>query len=323
MPVNLTYKRKQQRRQLPTKAIFLWILFTSLLFTGLLFVSRLHIFLRTHNNKVRKTTPSLRETMEKESALLSLPPPIREAAQLIWDFHHVKTPLQKSDVILALGTNDIRVAERAAELYLQGYAPLLVFSGGVGALTRGMFGGVSEAARFKEVAVKAGVPPEAILCEEASTNTGENIRFTQALLLARQQGIPPPTSILLVQKPFMERRTLATFMKQWAPPLPTFSVTSPQIPLAQYPMEGVNRMGLSDVLETMCGDLQRIAVYPALGFQTWQDIPQGVWEALKLLIREGVSGPQLMLVPGASPGSREPGDYQGLGEDHPPPKGEQ
>ena len=183
-------------------------------------------------------------------------------------------------------------------------------------MTRGMFGGQSEAANFREVAVRAGVPPEAILCEELSTNTGENIRFTQALLA--QQGRGAPASLILVQKPFMERRTLATFMRQWGPPLPTFSVTSPSIPLSLYPREGVHRMGLSDILETMCGDLQRIAVYPAKGFQAFQAIPQGVWEALKLLIREGVSGPQLLLVPGAMAGSRDPRDYQGLGEEHPP-----
>ena len=249
----------------------------------------------------------------------TLSPSVREAAQLIWDYHLVRTPLQKSDAILALGSNDSRVAERAAELYLQGWAPLVVFSGGVGALTRGMFGEQSEAAAFREVAVRAGVPPEAILCEEKSTNTGENIRFTQALLAAQQGGRGgAPASLILVQKPFMERRTLATFTRQWGPPLPTFSVTSPNIPLSLYPQEGVHRMGLRDILETMCGDLQRIAVYPAQGFQTFQAIPQGVWEALKGLIREGVSGPQLLLVPGATAGSREPRDYLGLGEEHPP-----
>ena len=47
----------------------------------------------------------------------------------------METPLHRCDAILALGSHDVRVAERAAELYLQGYAAWLIFSGGYGALT--------------------------------------------------------------------------------------------------------------------------------------------------------------------------------------------
>ena len=66
-------------------------------------------------------------------------PSIDELSQIIWDYHHLNHQLEKSDLILALGSNDLRVAERAADLYLQGWAPRLMFSGNVGALTRGKF----------------------------------------------------------------------------------------------------------------------------------------------------------------------------------------
>ena len=56
-------------------------------------------------------------------------------AQQLWDYHHVNQNLQKSDCILVLGSHDLRVAERGAELYLQGWAPLLIMSGGLGRLT--------------------------------------------------------------------------------------------------------------------------------------------------------------------------------------------
>lgn len=45
----------------------------------------------------------------------------------------------------------------------------------------------TEAEIFAERAVARGVPPTAILTETKATNTGENIRFTQALL--REKGI--------------------------------------------------------------------------------------------------------------------------------------
>lgn len=250
-------------------------------------------------------------------ALAALPPDISSAVHLIWDYLQLNHTIAPAAAILALGSNDVRVAERAADLYLAGLAPLLIFSGGVGALTAGQYGGRSEAAAFADAAAARGVPRAAMLVEGASTNTGENIRFTRALLEAR--GAPPPASLILVQKPFMERRTLATFLAQWGPPpTPAFAVTSPRVALANYPDARVQRLGLADVIETMCGDLQRIAVYPARGFQVPMPIPADVWAALRLLVRAGFGGPQLIRAPGAPVGSRELEDYEGLAAEAPP-----
>lgn len=255
------------------------------------------------------------------STLEALPPAVATAATLIWDYHQLCHPLPSSPAtaILALGSNDPRVATRAAELYLAGAAPLLLFSGGVGALTAGQYGGLSEAAAFAGIAAGMGVPRSAILVEGASTNTGENIRFSRALLEGALAGAPV-ASLILVQKPFMERRTLATFLAQWgAGRAPDFAVTSPRLGLREYPVKGAHRLGLRDVVEVMCGDLQRIAVYPAKGFQVWQDIPAPVWAALKLLVRAGY-GAHMMRVAGAPAGSTEPCDYEGLAAEAPPSK---
>ena len=43
---------------------------------------------------------------------------------------------EPSDLILVLGSHDTRVAERGAELFLNNYAPLILFSGGLGNLTK-------------------------------------------------------------------------------------------------------------------------------------------------------------------------------------------
>ncbi|HYK56616.1 MAG TPA: YdcF family protein, partial [Flavisolibacter sp.] len=102
-------------------------------------------------------------------------------ARKLWDYHHTNHSLQPSDCILVLGSHDTRVAERGAELYLQGWAPLLVFSGGLGRLTKEEWS-ETEAELFAKIAIEKGVPPDAILIENRSTNTGENILFTQQLL---------------------------------------------------------------------------------------------------------------------------------------------
>src|SRR6476660_4570846 len=100
-----------------------------------------------------------------------------DLAKKLWDYHHVNNQLEKADCILVLGSHDTRVAERAAELYLQGYAPLVVMSGGLGRLTKESFT-QSEASLFAEIAIKLGVPKDKILLEDKSTNTGENVIFS-------------------------------------------------------------------------------------------------------------------------------------------------
>jgi uncharacterized SAM-binding protein YcdF (DUF218 family) len=201
-----------------------------------------------------------------------------ELSSILWDYHQMHHPLRESDLILALGSHDLRVAERAAALYLDGWAPLLVFSGGLGNLTSDIWT-VPEADQFAEIAIRKGVPEEAILIENKSTNTGENIQFTQALL--QRRGLDPQ-SFIVVQKPYMERRSYATFKKHW--PEKELIVTSPQYTLATYPNEEIP---LEKVIHIMVGDLQRIKIYPAKGFQIEQDIPEKVWAAYEQLVALG------------------------------------
>jgi uncharacterized SAM-binding protein YcdF (DUF218 family) len=121
-----------------------------------------------------------------------------------------------------------------------------------------------------------GVPEESMLIEDRSTNTGENVQFTRRLLTER--GLDPE-SFILVQKPYMERRTFATFRKVW--PEKDAVVTSPRISYEDYPTADIPR---ERVIHIMVGDLQRIRVYPARGFQIEQEIPGEVWEAYEGLV---------------------------------------
>ena len=199
-------------------------------------------------------------------------------AKILWDYHHLNHTPQTSDCILVLGSHDLRVADRGAELYLQGWAPILIFSGGLGNVTKGIWKD-PEADRFARIALDKGVPAEAIFIENQSTNTGENILFTQKLL--QEKGLNPQT-FLLVQKPYMERRSYATFKKQW--PDKNLIVTSPQISFEDYPTEEIP---LEKVINIMVGDLQRIRIYPDKGFQIPQDIPDEVWAAYQRLVARG------------------------------------
>jgi uncharacterized SAM-binding protein YcdF (DUF218 family) len=199
-------------------------------------------------------------------------------ARIVWDYHHVSHALQKADCIIVLGSHDTRVAERGAELFLEGWAPLLVCSGHLGSLTSGTWTR-SEAEVFAEIAVERGVPRDRILLESRSTNTGENVDFTRQLLAER--GLTPRRAIA-VQKPYMERRTLATFATRW--PELDLVVTSPQIAFDGYATGEIAR---DDVIHIMVGDLQRLIVYGEKGWSAPQQIPAEVMAAYEGLVAAG------------------------------------
>jgi uncharacterized SAM-binding protein YcdF (DUF218 family) len=205
-------------------------------------------------------------------------PEVLSLAQKVWDYHHVNHQPEGSDCILTLGSHDTRVAERAAQLYHEGYAPLLIFSGGLGRLTEGAWK-ETEADLFAGIAMDKGVPKDAILIENRSTNTGENILFTQQIL---KEFNLDPQSFIVVQKPYMERRSYATFKKHW--PDKRFVVTSPQISFRDYCN---HQFPIEQVISIMVGDLQRIRVYPEKGFQVYQQIPDDVWFAYERLVELG------------------------------------
>ena len=207
---------------------------------------------------------------------------VRELAQVLWDYHRMGDTVSAAEAILVLCSHDVRVAERGAELFLQQMAPLLIFSGGLGTITRQLMT-MPEADLFAGIAARAGVPRDRILVENQSTNTGENVLFTKRLLAERGLDI---RRFILVQKPYMERRTFATFRKVW--PEPAIVVTSPQVSMAEYLRAYSNEsLSAADVISIMVGDLQRLRVYAERGFQIPQDIPGGVWMAFEELVARG------------------------------------
>ncbi len=202
-------------------------------------------------------------------------------AKKIWDYHLMHQTLKKADVIFGLGTYDTRIAEWSADLFLKGYAPLVIFSGGI-AHTGDLLDprwNRPEAEVFAEIAERLGVPKGKMILETEAHNTGENILFTRKLL--EEKGIVPK-SFLLVQKPYMQRRTYAAFKKLW--PGIDFTVTSYPDSYETFPNEKISKENLINV---MVGDLQRIKEYPKKGFAIEQEIPADIWDAYEKLVGLG------------------------------------
>jgi uncharacterized SAM-binding protein YcdF (DUF218 family) len=132
---------------------------------------------------------------------------------------------------------------------------------------------------YAEVAVRIGVPRDRVLIEDRATNTAENVRFSRALLQAR--GIEP-RKVVVVVKPFMQRRTWATWAVEW--PEMVATLASPAMSLDAY---FTADLPPEKILHILMGDLQRIWVYSRRGWSAPQRFPAEVLAAYRYLKSAG------------------------------------
>jgi uncharacterized SAM-binding protein YcdF (DUF218 family) len=199
-------------------------------------------------------------------------------AQAIWDYHQMHHPARPCSAGIGLGSHDLGVATLAADLYHVGLFPVLAFTGANSPTTAAWFPR-GEAVHFAEHATTLGVPASDIIIEPEAANTGQNIEFSRRALTAA--GIEV-TSVMLISKPYMERRAYATARKIW--PEVDAVCASENLSLDDY----VKTIGDDNlVIDMLVGDLQRIIEYPALGFAVPQDVPPQVMAAYERLTARG------------------------------------
>ncbi|MET9218677.1 YdcF family protein [Streptomyces sp. NPDC003300] len=168
--------------------------------------------------------------------------------------HHEPRPCSVS---IALGSHDLGVADTAADMYHRGFAPLIVMTGATSRTTEAKMPR-GEAAHYRERALELGVPDSAILVEPRARNTGENITFSRELLQAAGVDV---TSVLLISKPYEERRAYATARKIW--PSVECVCESASVSYDEY-VTTIQDENL--VIDMMVGALQRLLIYPKQGF---------------------------------------------------------
>lgn len=210
-------------------------------------------------------------------------------ARLLWDYHQMGHAPRPCSVAIGLGSHDLGVADEAVALYQRGLVPLLVFTGATSPTTRERMPR-GEAAHYRERALELGVPSSAVLVEPNARNTGENIRFSRRVL--EDAGVEV-SSVLLVSKPYEERRAYATACKLW-PEVEFVSVSTPMT-FEQY-LDSIQDVRL--VIDMLVGALQRLLIYPEQGFMISQAVPQDVMQAYERLCHEGFTS---RLVPSGSP----------------------
>lgn len=208
-----------------------------------------------------------------------IPGEIRRHAEMLWAFHARSDEVGEPAAIVCLGSYDLRVAHRAADLALAHPAARVVATGAHGNWTRGLFE-ATEAEVFGKVLAERGVPQDRLMLETRATNIGENIAFSRDIL-----GFADGDTVVFVTKPQTQTRVRATVPVHW--PLIQARITAPLLTLDDY---GQTDRGLAPVIEEMVGDLERMAAYPARGFQVPVEIPAQVLAAAEALKAAGFDG---------------------------------
>lgn len=196
-------------------------------------------------------------------------------ARILWDYEQVNHKLISCDAIFALGSMDIRVAERAAELWHSGVAGQVVASGGVGRLSN-KSEGLTEAEKFKDILISKKIPAGKIILEVNSSNTAENLKNSIMQLTSLGMDLK---RVAIVTLPFAEKRTYATMSKQF--PNIEARVSSPLLSFDNYPNDIISK---DELINLLVGEAQRIKLYPERGYTVEMPMDQTITDAMNFLI---------------------------------------
>jgi uncharacterized SAM-binding protein YcdF (DUF218 family) len=125
--------------------------------------------------------------------------------------HLISTPIKPADLLFVFGTREdvARRVDEAFRLWREGFFQWSIVSGGV---TPGSQ--FSECEIIKSAMVARGVPPERILEEHRSTNTGENVIFSLPVIDAAL-GLKNIRSVICLGNSWTARRYPMTLHRHW------------------------------------------------------------------------------------------------------------
>ena len=178
----------------------------------------------------------------------------------ISEFIFAEDEPEKADIIFIPGNGYSQMAEKAAALYGEKYAPFVLPSGKY-SITVGKFGGVlsgqeryngnyrTEWEFLKDVLVKNHVPDEAILKENKATFTWENARLSREVTDKAEIKVK---KALLCCKNYHARRALMYYQRAY-----------PEVEFRVCPccVDGVtkeNWMNSKESIQSVLGEVQRI-----------------------------------------------------------------
>jgi uncharacterized SAM-binding protein YcdF (DUF218 family) len=191
-------------------------------------------------------------------------------------------PERTTDAVLGFGMFDVSLASFCGDLASRRFARRIVFTGGIGAGTADL--GQPEADAWKEQLGRThpAIPAGAIITENTSTNTAENIAFTARLLeekhpdLSFGRGLK---SVIVVASPSRLRRVKLTMQLMQ----PSVRVCR-QLPPVSFDREYALYQGKGlNYLDHLRGELDRLVEYAQRGWIAPEPLPPEIQTARETL----------------------------------------
>lgn len=171
----------------------------------------------------------------------------------ITDFIFVRqeNPASFCEVILIPGGSHPQLIQRAIEIYKMGMAEYILVSGGE---NRKIPDYPSEAEFLKAIAIKEGVPPEAVLCGKRAKNTYENAVYSYEMMRDKKLD---DQRVILVCKEYHSRRALFTYQKVF----PAYTQFFVQPVTDKNGLNRNNWFTKEEYIKTVMGEVEKMGKY--------------------------------------------------------------
>jgi uncharacterized SAM-binding protein YcdF (DUF218 family) len=186
----------------------------------------------------------------------------QKLCEIILNYLTITDKLNQADAIFISGGKSIITLNKAYEIYKQGIAHKIVFVGKKGPYTDPSWR--SEADEYSKRLTELGVSSTDLIWEPLSTNTLDDTKYCMHLLTDNNIN---PRCLILVTRPFHQRRVYATFKKQY-PETEYINAPSDE----EYPLT-------EESIKRLLAEIDRIIEYGNKGDLEKQTIPLQVSDA--------------------------------------------
>jgi hypothetical protein len=185
-------------------------------------------------------------------------------------------PAAPVDAIVGFGTFDLGLPRLCGDLHGRGMAPLIIFTGGIGAGTADLGQPEADAWRAELRRSHPMIEDEQVILENRSTNTAENIRFTEELLARLHPGQAfgaGVRTVIGVASPSRLKRVALTWQKLQ----PTIPLSRQRPLTATYATErALYEAKGFDYDAHLCGELDRIVDYAERSWIVAEALPENI-----------------------------------------------
>ena len=203
-------------------------------------------------------------------------------ALFLFDYLYVSEAkaIHKADVIIGFGHFDLKIPRHCGCLYSRELSDRIIFAGGKGPGSADLKKAEARAFLDELRRTYPGIPRKAVILEDRSTNTPENIQFTMQKL---EKSVPNFTfgkeisRVILVANAYRQRRVLLTCKKN----LPDIEFTNAPPDTTFEEESGLFSSKRFDFKKILFEEVERIDKYMKKGDIAREEIPVEILQIIQ------------------------------------------